>query len=102
MTEADHPTIRHVLIEGRVQGVGYRAWTQHAALRHGLDGWVRNRADGAVEALFVGPERAVAAVLAECRSGPLGASVDRIREIDAEGDLAEAGALSGFQVRLTV
>jgi acylphosphatase len=42
-------------IEGRVQGVGYRAWFQHAALAHGLTGWVRNRRDGSVEALVCGP-----------------------------------------------
>ena len=49
--------IRHVVIRGRVQGVGYRAWTEYTALDHGLEGWVRNRRDGAVEAVFAGPRR---------------------------------------------
>ena len=47
--------IRLIVIRGRVQGVGYRAWTEYTALERGLQGWVRNRADGSVEALFVGP-----------------------------------------------
>ena len=50
--------IRQVTIRGRVQGVGYRAWVEHRARAHGLEGWVRNRRDGSVEALFAGPEKA--------------------------------------------
>ena len=49
--------IRRVLIRGRVQGVGYRDFTEYDALDHGLQGWVRNRRDGAVEAVFAGPAR---------------------------------------------
>ena len=52
--------IRHVIIRGRVQQVGFRAWTEDTALEHGLEGWVRNRRDGAVEAVFAGPAEAVA------------------------------------------
>ena len=58
--------MRHVLIRGRVQGVGFRAWTEYTALERGLQGWVRNRRDGAVEAVFVGPADAVAAMIAAC------------------------------------
>ena len=47
--------IRQVTIRGRVQGVGYRAWVEHQATAHDLEGWVRNRRDGSVEALFAGP-----------------------------------------------
>ena len=47
--------IRQVMIRGRVQGVGYRAWVEHQARAHDLEGWVRNRRDGSVEALFAGP-----------------------------------------------
>ena len=47
--------IRQVTIRGRVQGVGYRAWVEHRAVAHDLEGWVRNRRDGSVEALFAGP-----------------------------------------------
>jgi len=72
--------IRHVVIRGRVQGVGYRAFTEYAALDRGLEGWVRNRRDGAVEAVFAGPPEAVAAVIEACRRGPPGARVDAIEE----------------------
>jgi acylphosphatase len=64
-----------VRIEGRVQGVWFRAWTQEQADRLKLAGWVRNRRDGSVEALFSGPPEAVDAVLAACRRGPPAASV---------------------------
>ncbi|MDO8401455.1 MAG: acylphosphatase, partial [Bradyrhizobium sp.] len=47
--------IRRVTIRGRVQGVGYRAWVEHRARAHDLEGWVRNLGDGSVEALFAGP-----------------------------------------------
>jgi acylphosphatase len=72
--------IRHVVIHGRVQGVGYRVFTEYAALDRGLTGWVRNRRDGAVEAVFAGPPEAVAAVIEACRRGPPGARVDAIEE----------------------
>jgi acylphosphatase len=73
-------TIRHVVIRGRVQGVGYRAFAEYVALDHGLEGWVRNRRDGAVEAVFAGPADVVAAVIEACRGGPPGARVDAIEE----------------------
>jgi len=65
-----------VIVRGRVQGVGFRAWTEAIALERGLRGWVRNRRDGAVEALFAGPADAVAAMVAACRRGPPGARVN--------------------------
>ena len=70
--------IRHVVISGWVQGVGYRAWTEYTALEAGIQGWVRNRRDGSVEALFVGPPDVVDAMIAACREGPRGSRVDRI------------------------
>jgi acylphosphatase len=72
--------IRHVVIRGRVQGVGYRAWTQYTALDRGLDGWVRNRRDGSVEAVFAGAPEAVAAMIEACRRGPPGALVDELED----------------------
>ncbi|MCC7272994.1 MAG: acylphosphatase, partial [Alphaproteobacteria bacterium] len=57
-------------IAGRVQGVWYRAWTVETAQALGLRGWVRNRADGSVEALLIGPAAAVDAMAARCRQGP--------------------------------
>ena len=62
--------IRQVMITGRVQGVGYRAWVEHRARAHDLEGWVRNRRDGSVEALFAGPADAVSEMVARCRRGP--------------------------------
>jgi len=81
-------TVR-VVIRGRVQGVGFRAWTEVAAIEHGLEGWVRNRRDGSVEAVFAGPEGVVRAMIETCRRGPPGSRVDAIdqREAGAE-DLA--------------
>jgi acylphosphatase len=77
---------RHVVIRGRVQGVGYRVWTEVTALERGLEGWVRNRRDGSVEAVFGGPEGDVAAMIAECSRGPPGAWVDAIDQREATPD----------------
>ena len=71
-------------ITGRVQGVGYRAWLAGQAEAAGLDGWVRNRRDGSVEALLSGPAEAVDRVAAACRHGPRMALVDRIQATEAE------------------
>ena len=70
-----------VRITGRVQGVGFRAWTERQANALGLSGWVRNRPDGSVEALFSGPEDAVETMLAACRQGPRLAAVDKVEAI---------------------
>jgi acylphosphatase len=67
-----------VLISGYVQGVGFRYATYHQARRHGVLGWVRNRPDGRVEALFEGEEAAVRRMVEWCRRGPEGASVDAV------------------------
>ncbi len=71
---------RMLRIEGRVQGVGYRDWLLREATRLGLDGWVRNLADGSVQALVSGGEAAVQALLALARRGPMLARVDAITE----------------------
>jgi len=76
-------THRHVQVRGRVQGVGYRAWTERVALSHGLKGWVRNRRDGSVEAVFIGAEAAVGAVVEACRTGPPGAFVEAVDHREA-------------------
>lgn len=75
---------RQVRITGRVQGVGFRAWTARRAEALGLAGWVRNEADGAVTALIAGPPGAVARMLADLREGPPSARVARIEERPAE------------------
>jgi acylphosphatase len=67
-----------VTIRGHVQGVGYRAWLEHQARTSKLEGWVRNRRDGSVEALFVGPMTVVAEMVALCRHGPPSSRVDNV------------------------
>lgn len=79
--------ILHVVVTGRVQGVGYRAFVEHEALRRGLTGWVRNRRDSTVEAAFSGPADAVAAMLEAARQGPPAGRVERIDQ--REGDAAD-------------
>jgi len=73
-------------ITGRVQGVGYRAWMMRQASAAGLRGWVRNRADGSVEALVIGDDDHVAAIIEACREGPFGARVTDIEITDAADD----------------
>lgn len=82
-------TAVRVRIEGRVQGVWYRAWTVAEARARGLRGWVRNCADGSVEALFAGGEAAVRDMIEACREGPPAARVTRITESPAEDDAGE-------------
>lgn len=68
----------NVRIRGRVQGVWYRNWTVREATGRSLAGWVRNRIDGSVEALFHGPATVVDDMIFACRRGPPAARVDNI------------------------
>ena len=77
MRETPHITLR-VCIMGRVQGVWYRAWTAEQATARELCGWVRNRRDGSVEAVFSGPESQVEEMIATCYQGPPSARVEGI------------------------
>ena len=70
--------IVHVLISGTVQGVWFRAWTMEEAQARGLDGWVRNRRDGQVEAVFAGPAARVDDMLTACHRGPPAADVEGV------------------------
>ncbi|MFU8841439.1 MAG: acylphosphatase [Nitriliruptoraceae bacterium] len=81
----DDVVARRVVVHGRVQGVFFRATTRDQARVHGVVGWVRNRADGTVEAWLEGRRRDVDAVLAWIHAGgPRHASVDRVEVEDAE------------------
>jgi acylphosphatase len=80
-----------LVIEGRVHGVGFRAWMQHKAQALGISGWVRNRADGAVEALIAGDVAAVEELSRLCRRGPRMAEVTSISE-----ELADPPEEPGF------
>ena len=77
---ADRDRERAILvrIEGRVQGVWYRGWAVEEAISRGLTGWVRNRRDGSVEALFAGPKDAVDAMVEACWQGPPAARVTNV------------------------
>lgn len=87
----------HVRIEGRVQGVYYRGWTEENARSLGLSGWVHNRRDGGVEAVFSGTVEAVNEMLRRCESGPRDAEVTSIRIVSEGGSVPD-----GFSVRPTV
>jgi acylphosphatase len=93
--------IRHVVIRGRVQGVGYRAWAEYTALDHDLEGWVRNRRDGSVEAVFAGPPEAVVQMIEACRRGPPGARVDTVDVRDGRNDELAARGQERFAVLST-
>ncbi len=95
--------IRRVVVRGRVQGVGYRAWTEDTAILNGLDGWVRNRRDGTVEAVFAGRAEAVDGMIDACRRGPDSARVDAVDVYDAgPSELAMGRGEDGFSVLPTV
>jgi len=78
--------IRQVTIRGRVQGVGFRAFVEFQATGLDLEGWVRNRRDGSVEAVFCGPTEAVEAMIAMCRQGPSSAHVATLLDEAAHAD----------------
>lgn len=78
-----------VCISGRVQGVWYRGWTVDQARALGLQGWVRNRTNGTVEALFAGPADRVRKMVEACRQGPAAAQVDSVDESGAAAPAEE-------------
>jgi acylphosphatase len=84
------------VIEGRVQGVGYRWWAVETAHRLGVSGWVRNCADGSVEALAIGEPETIERFVAACRQGPAHAVVTSVAATPAEDD-----GSAGFQQRAT-
>lgn len=90
------PIRRRVIVHGRVQGVYFRGTTEEEAARRGIAGWVRNRADGCVEAVFEGAPDAVAALVAFCGTGPRHARVARIEVLEEAPE-----GLRGFRVRST-
>jgi acylphosphatase len=85
---------RRVVVHGRVQGVGFRFALLGAAETRNVAGWVRNRADGTVEAAFEGAAHAVDGLVRWCETGPRGALVERVDVVDEPPE-----GLSGFDVR---
>ncbi|RFC65495.1 acylphosphatase [Fulvimarina endophytica] len=91
-----------VLVHGRVQGVGFRAWTRQAAEMRRLTGWCRNRSSGAVEVLAAGASEDLRRFLADLEEGPSLAAVDRVERIDIGEDGGEDFAvLENFEIRPT-
>jgi len=85
----------HLIVQGRVQGVFYRAFTRNAALKLGLSGWVRNLDDGRVEAVFEGDRPLIEEAVGVCRRGPFGSKVSDISLTWEE----RAEDISGFEIR---
>jgi acylphosphatase len=75
--------MRRIIVRGRVQGVGFRAFVEDAAILRGVEGWARNRRDGSVEAVLAGPVEQVGAVIEACRQGPDSADVQAVDEYPA-------------------
>jgi acylphosphatase len=96
VSEDDVTTLR-LRIEGSVQGVGYRFFAVDEARKLGLDGWIRNRSDGSVEALVSGPTKQVESFVATCMRGPPGA---RVSNVDMHA--ADPPTERGFRSRATV
>lgn len=93
---ADRLCVR-VRIRGRVQGVWYRGWAADEARALGLSGWVRNRADGSVEAVLAGDADKVRAMIERCREGPPVARVDHVEEAPEPGPVEP-----GFRIPATL
>ncbi len=78
----------HLHIYGRVQGVGFRESMRQQAKRLGITGWVRNCAEGSVEAVIAGDEAAVSAMLHWCRTGPPQARIDKVEHASTTGNFS--------------
>jgi acylphosphatase len=87
-------TRRRVVVHGFVQGVFFRDTVRRRALQLGVAGWVRNNADGTVEAVFEGDPEAVESLVTLCHDGPRGARVDRVDVVDEAPE-----GLAGFAIR---
>ena len=95
--------VLRVTIRGRVQGVGYRAWVEYQAVASNLEGWVRNRRDGSVEAVFAGSPGAVAEMVALCRHGPPSSRVETVlNEPGGEELLDQRRAGEAFSLLSTI
>jgi acylphosphatase len=84
---------RRVIVHGQVQGVFFRDTARQRARAHGVAGWMRNRPDGTVEAVFEGPTEAVERLVRFCETGPPRASVERVEVVEEEPE-----GLTGFEV----
>ena len=92
--QTEMSTRAHIIIEGKVQGVYYRVWVRTQAEKLGLTGWVKNLADGRVEAVFEGPKDRIEEIISKCKIGTKVASVDHI-DIKWE---KTTGKYAGFEI----
>lgn len=100
---AESRRICHVVLRGRVQGVGYRAFVEQEAVRRGIEGWVRNRADGSVEAVFSTVPSVLSEMIEVCRAGPRLARVEAIDQRDGtEADMTLRRSGETFSVLPTL
>lgn len=94
-------TLLRIVVRGQVQGVGFRAWTQHQAQLHGLEGWVCNLGDGSVEAMLAGPNDRIVVMLKAVREGPHGSVVAAVEEYPGTDEEFGMPARGGFEIRKT-
>ena len=82
---------KHLVISGKVQGVGFRYWMQYSAIENNINGWVKNRSSGDVEALIIGQEKEVQKLIKQCKIGPSSAIIQNIQINDYDQDYSEKG-----------
>jgi acylphosphatase len=82
---------KHLVISGKVQGVGFRYWIQNLAINNNINGWVKNRSSGDVEALIIGQEKEVQKLIKQCKIGPSSATIQNIQINDYNQDCLEKG-----------
>ena len=82
---------KHVVISGKVQGVGFRYWMQNLAINNNIVGWVKNRSLGDVEALIIGQEKEVQKLIKQCKIGPSSATIQKIQINDYNQNYSEKG-----------
>ena len=82
---------KHLVISGKVQGVGFRYWMQNLAINNNISGWVKNRSSGDVEALIIGQEKEVQKLIKQCKIGPSSARIQNIQVNDYNQYYSEKG-----------
>ena len=82
---------KHLIISGKVQGVGFRYWMQNLAINNNISGWVKNRSLGDVEALIIGQEKEVQKLIVQCKIGPSSATIQNIQINDYNQNYSEKG-----------
>ena len=82
---------KHLVISGKVQGVGFRYWIQNLAINNSIVGWVKNKLSGDVEALIIGQEKEVQKLIKQCKIGSSSATIQNIQINDYNQDYSEKG-----------